>query len=67
MLDREMTASLKNIVKANEVRLDITAGIGDRITHASLSCEIYNHCWLILLKKMVDDTLVRNIAFDECP
>ena len=53
MLHFMMTACLKNIVKTNEITLNIGIGIGDTITHTCLSREIYNNGYLVLRKNIL--------------
>ena len=62
MLHLMMTASLQNIVESNQVTLDISIRIRDRISHASLSSQIHHHLWLMLLKELVHYRLVSDTA-----
>ena len=48
VLDFMMATGFENIVKTYEIALDIGIGIGDTVTHAGLSREVYDDCNIIL-------------------
>ena len=62
MLHLVVTASLQNVIETDEVTLYISIRIRDRISHASLGCEIHYHLRLMLLKELVHHRLVCDTA-----
>ena len=62
MLHLMMTASFQDIVESNQVALDISIRIRDRISHTSLGSQIHYHLWLMLLKEFIHHRLVSDTA-----
>ena len=67
MLDRIITARLKNIVKAYEIALDIAIRVRDTVTHTCLSGKVYHHINLVFRKNFLDEGFVGNATMDERP
>lgn len=62
-----MTASLQNVVKANQVTFNICIRIGDGIAHASLRRQIHHDARLVVSKNFVDKRFIGKISFDKYP
>ena len=67
MADIVVTAGLQDVVKTNDIALNIGIGIGDRIPHTSLSGKVYDNIYRVVAKQPVNDSLVGNGVVDECP
>ena len=65
MLDGVMTAGFKNIVEANDVRLDVGVGVGNGVADTGLGGEVHDNLGLILHENIVDKRLVREVALDK--
>ena len=66
MLDRIVAAGLQNIVKSDDVRLDVGVRVGDRVADTRLGGKVYDDFGLVLRENVIDEQLVRNIPPDEC-
>ena len=62
MLHRVVTASLQNVVKADNIALDINIGVVDGVADTSLGCEIDYDVKLIFRKKFIYQLTVGNGA-----
>ena len=67
MLYLVMTASLKDIIEANEVALDISIWINNTITYSCLSSKVDYNVYVVVGEDLVDEGLVGDIAFNERP
>ena len=67
MLNRMVTACLKNVVKAYEIALDIAVGICDAVTHTGLGGKVHHHIYPIFRKNFLDEGFVGNVTMDERP
>ena len=67
MLNRMMTACLKNIVKTYEIALDIAIRVSDAVSHSGLGGKIYHHINLIFRENFLDESFVGNATMDERP
>lgn len=65
MLHRKMTASLQNIVEADQVGLDISVRMIDTVAHACLCGQVHDHGKAMLLEQAVDQRLVGDVALDK--
>ena len=65
MLYGMMTAGFEDVVEADEVRFDIGVRVGDGVAYARLGGEIDRDLRLVLLEDVLDERLIRQIAFDE--
>ena len=65
MLHGKMTAGLQDIVKSNEIALDINVRMIDAVTHASLRRQVHHDIKLILLKQSIDRPLIRDIPLNK--
>ena len=55
MLDFVVTTGLQNVVKPNDIALNIGIGIGDRIPHTSLSGKVYDNIYRVVAKQPIND------------
>ena len=62
-----MSASLKDVVEANEVALDIGIWIGDAVADACLCGEVDHHIEVILVKEFINHRFVGDVAFHKHP
>ena len=62
-----MAASLQYIVEPDEVRLDISLGIGDGIANTGLRCQVDDNSRTILTEDIVNRLFVGNVTLDEHP
>ena len=60
-----VAAGLKDVVKADEVGLDIYVRMVDRIAHARLRGEVHHDVRLVLGKERVQNRLFRHVAAHE--
>ena len=65
VLNRIVTTSLKDIVEAKDVALDISIRVLDAITDTSLGCKVDNNVEVILSKEAVDKVAVGDGALNE--
>ena len=52
MLDLVIAARLEDIVKSDDVRLDVNVGMVDRISHTRLRREIDDDCGSVFIKNL---------------
>ena len=62
-----MSTGFQNVVKADEITLDISIWVGYAVTHPGLSGKIHYHSRFVLCEKAVDAGLVGNGFLDESP
>ena len=67
MLHLVIAASLQDVVEANQVAFDIAIGVGDAVADSGLGSEVHYHINLVFRENLLDECLVSDIAFDECP
>ena len=60
-----MAASLKNVIKTNQIRLNISIRMRDGISHASLSGKIHHNGRAVLLEYIIYCVFICQISFDE--
>ena len=65
MLDRQAPTRFQNVEKADDIRIDVRFGVGDRIANARLRPKIDDDFRTVFLKERVDFRRVGEIAFDE--
>jgi hypothetical protein len=53
-------ARLQNIVKTDNISLNVRVRIRDGVTNPRLRCQIHNNLWAIRVKNFFDRRLVRN-------
>ena len=62
-----VTASLKDIVEADNVALDVGVGVGYRVANAGLCCEVDNDVEFVCGKYLLYESFICNVANDEVP
>lgn len=62
-----MTACFQNIVKSNQVALNIWVLIGNGITYSRLCCKINNQIRLVCVKKPVNTLFISYVTFNQIP
>ena len=67
MLHRIMPAGFQNIIKADDVALDVHIGIGDGIPDTCLGSQIDHHMEAVLRKAVIHQAAVCDAALDEGP
>ena len=67
MLYFMVTASFKDVVKTDEVALDISIRIGDAVTNTSLGCEVYNNRDIVFGEDFFYGFLVSNRGMNKPP
>ena len=67
VFDLIVTAGFQDIVKADEVALDIGIGVRDGIADAGLGGEVHDDGKMVLFEDAVDGRLVGEVCLDECP
>ena len=67
MLHRVITAGFENVVKTDEIALNIHIRICYRITHARLRRKIHDDFGVGFRKDFLNERLIREIPFYECP
>ena len=60
-----MAAGFEDVIKTNEIALDVRIRVGDGVTHTSLRCKIHNHLRLVFLKNLGNNCLISNAALYE--
>ena len=65
MLNTTLTASLEDVVEAEDVAVDVGIGIGDAVTYAGLGSEVDDNLGFILFKDTIDGSLVSDVSFKE--
>ena len=60
-----MAAGFEDVIEADEVGLDVSVGIGDAITHASLCSQVHYNMRLIFGEDAVDEGTVGYVAENE--
>ena len=60
-------AGFQDIVKADEVALDVGFGVRDGIADACLGGEVHNNGKMVFFEESVDGRLVGEVCFDERP
>ena len=60
-----VAARLQNVIKPNEVGLNICIRVGDRIAHPCLRRKIYYYLRMIFRKNRCDEVFIGQIAFDK--
>lgn len=60
-----IAAGFQDVVEADEVGLDIGAGVGDAVAHTGLGGQVDHYLRFVLGKETVDQLLVGNIALDK--
>ena len=67
MLNRIMAAGLQNVVEADDIGFHVYIRVVNGITNARLRGKINNDAWMILLKNVFNQRLIRKIAADKLP
>ena len=67
MLHRMIPAGLQNIIKTDDIALDVHIGIGNGIPDTGLGCQIHHHMEAVLCKAVVNALSVGNAAPDKFP
>ena len=67
MLYFVMTAGFEDVVKADDVALDVGVRICDGVTHSCLSGEIDDNGEIEFLKKVIDHGFISDVCLDESP
>ena len=62
-----VAVSLQDVIETYQIALDVAIWVGDVITDTSLGSEVHHYINLILCEDLLDECLVGDIAFDECP
>ena len=62
-----MTARLKDIVKTDDIALDICIRVGNRIPHTRLRSKVYNNIELKLSKQRVHNSPIGDISLNKVP
>ena len=65
MTDPAVPAALKDMTKSDEIGIDVSGRILDRVADTRLCCEINHRIKTVFGKKTLHLALVRNIGFDE--
>ena len=65
MLDREVSACFKNIIKSDDIALDIGIRVVDAVTDSRLCSQIDDDLGTILLEGLFHELLVGEVSFDE--
>ena len=65
MLDTTLTASLEDVVEAEDVAVDVGIRIGDAVANTGLGGEIHDDLGFVLFKDTLDGSLVSNVSFKE--
>ena len=60
-----MATSLKNVIKTNQIRLNISIRMRDGISHTSLSGKIHHNGRAVLLEYILYCVFICQISFDE--
>lgn len=60
MFNRESSACFQDIVKANQIRTDISIRVLNGIAYAGLGSQVYNHMEMMILKKRMYYVSVSN-------
>ena len=66
MLDGIVTASFEDIIKTDNIRINVGVWVINTITNSSLGSEVHDDVRLIFLEGFVDEFFVGKIAFDKC-
>ena len=67
MLNGMVAASFKDVIKSDDIALDINIGIGYRIAHTCLSGKVYDNIKAVFFKAFVNECSVGDIPFNEYP
>ena len=62
-----MAACFQNIIETNQIRLNISIWIGDRIPHTCLCRQVYHNSRLIGLENLPDQIRISDVSFDKSP
>ena len=62
-----MAACFQNIIETNQIRLNISIWIGDRIPHTCLCCQVNHNSRLICLENILNQIRISDVSFDKSP
>ena len=65
VLDTTLTASLEDVVEAEDVAVDVGIRISDAVAYTGLGGEVHDNLRLVLFKDTIDGSLVSNVSFKE--
>ena len=60
MIHRIVAAGLQDVIKPNEIGFYINIRMVDRIPHARLGSEVYDHIKVVFCKPFINKRLIRN-------
>ena len=65
VLNTTLTASLEDVVEAEDVAVDVGIRISDAVANAGLGGEVHDNLGFVLFKDAIDGSLVSNVSFKE--
>ena len=61
-----MAAGLQDVVKSDDIALDICVRIGDAVSYTGLCSQVYNDIGLVIPENSIDQGFIRQVALDKC-